>query len=216
MTVTHADGRPVEPVDVDSFVFGAGERYDVVVEATNPGTWAVQADALDGNEPPASAVVEYESAGEGSPQRPSPASNQLRYRDLRAISLARQGEWRSGSNVRSDALPWRGQSYTWTIDGQAYPDADSLQIRPGEHVRIRMTNQSPVVHPMHLHGHFFQVGNAIKDTVIVPGHRGQVTIDFHADNPGRWLFHCHNLYHLDAGDGACREIRRVTRLETRF
>lgn len=38
---------------------------------------------------------------------------------------------------------------------------------------------------MHLHGHFFQVGNAIKDTVIVPGHRGQVTIDFHADNPGR-------------------------------
>jgi len=44
---------------------------------------------------------------------------------------------------------------------------------------------------MHLHGHFFQVGNAIKDTVIVPGHRGQVTIDFHADNPGRWLFHCH-------------------------
>jgi len=58
MTVTHADGRPVEPVDVDSFVFGAGERYDVVVEATNPGTWAVQADALDGNEPPASAVVE--------------------------------------------------------------------------------------------------------------------------------------------------------------
>ncbi len=62
-----------------------------------------------------------------------------------------------------------------------------------------MTNQSPVVHPMHLHGHFFQVGNAIKDTVMVPGHRGQVTLDFHADNPGRWLFHCHNLYHLDAG-----------------
>jgi len=101
----------------------------------------------------------------------------------------------------------RGQSYTWTIDGQAYPDADSLQIRPGEHVRIRMTNQSPVVHPMHLHGHFFQVGNAIKDTVIVPGHRGQVTIDFHADNPGRWLFHCHNLYHLDAG--MARVVRYV-------
>ncbi|MFC7193845.1 multicopper oxidase domain-containing protein [Halosimplex aquaticum] len=101
----------------------------------------------------------------------------------------------------------RGQSYTWTIDGQAYPDADPLQIRPDEHVRIRMTNRSPVVHPMHLHGHFFQVGDAIKDTVIVPGHRGQVTIDFHADNPGRWLFHCHNLYHLDAG--MARVVRYV-------
>jgi len=130
MTVTHADGRPVEPVDVDSFVFGAGERYDVVVEATNPGTWAVQADALDGNEPPASAVVEYESAGEGSPQRPSPASNQLRYRDLRAISSL---DGVNGDPDRTFDLTLsrgRGQSYTWTIDGQAYPDADRSRSGP--------------------------------------------------------------------------------------
>ncbi|WP_232700683.1 multicopper oxidase family protein [Halobacterium wangiae] len=199
MTVTHADGRPVEPVDTDSFAFGAGERYDVVVEATNPGSWFVQANALDGDEPPARAVVEYESADGRSPQPPSSASNQLQYEDLRAVSSL---DGVSGEPDRTFDLTLsrsRGQSYTWTIDGQAYPDADPLQIRPDEHVRIRMTNLSPVVHPMHLHGHFFQVGNAIKDTVIVPGHRGQVTLDFHADNPGRWLFHCHNLYHLDAG-----------------
>jgi FtsP/CotA-like multicopper oxidase with cupredoxin domain len=70
-----------------------------------------------------------------------------------------------------------------------------------------MTNQSPVVHPMHLHGHFFRVGDVVKDTVLVPGHMGQVTLDFHADNPGRWLFHCHNLYHLDAG--MARVVRYV-------
>ena len=52
---------------------------------------------------------------------------------------------------------------------------------------------------MHLHGHFFQVGDAVKDTVLVPQHMGEVTFDFIADNPGDWLFHCHNLYHLDAG-----------------
>ncbi|MFQ3320796.1 multicopper oxidase family protein [Halorubrum sp. ASP1] len=200
MSVTHADGQPVEPVGADSFVFGAGERYDVVVEATNPGRWFVQANALDGNEPPARAVVEYESTdGSITPQPPSSSSNRLQYGDLRARSSL---EGVSGDPDRTFDLTLsrgRNQSYTWTIDGQAYPDADPLQIRPGEHVRIRMTNQSPVVHPMHLHGHFFQVGNAIKDTVIVPGHRGQVTLDFHADNPGRWLFHCHNLYHLDAG-----------------
>jgi FtsP/CotA-like multicopper oxidase with cupredoxin domain len=207
MTVTHADGRPVEPVNVDSFAFGAGERYDVVIEATNPGTWAVQANALDGNEPPARAVVEYESASGGSPQSPSSASNRLQYGDLQAISSL---DGVSGEPDRTFDLTLsrgRGQSYTWTIDGQAYPDADPLQVRPDEHVRIRMTNQSPVIHPMHLHGHFFQVGDAIKDTVMVPGHRGQVTIDFHADNPGRWLFHCHNLYHLDAG--MARVVRYV-------
>ncbi|EMA70710.1 multicopper oxidase type 3 [Halorubrum aidingense JCM 13560] len=207
MTVTHTDGRPVEPVSVDSFVFGAGERYDAVVEATNPGTWTVQADALDGNEPPARAVVEYESSDGGSPQRPSPATNRLQYRNLRSVSSL---DGVSGEPDRTFDLTLsrgRSQSYTWTIDGQAYPDADPLQIRSGEHVRIRMINQSPVVHPMHLHGHFFQVGNAIKDTVIVPGHRGRVAIDFHADNPGRWLFHCHNLYHLDAG--MARVVRYV-------
>lgn len=51
---------------------------------------------------------------------------------------------------------------------------------------------------MHLHGHFFHVGDTIKDTVVVPGHMGQVRIDFHADNPGQWVFHSHNLYHLEA------------------
>jgi FtsP/CotA-like multicopper oxidase with cupredoxin domain len=208
MTVTHADGQPVEPVDADSFVFGAGERYDAVVEATNPGRWFLQADALDGNEPPARAVVEYESTGgSGTPQSPSSSNNRLQYGDLRAVSSLDGVSGRPDRTFDLTLSRGGGQSYTWTIDGQAYPDADPLNIRPGEHVRIRMTNQSPVVHPMHLHGHFFQVGNAIKDTVLVPGHMGQVTVDFHADNPGRWLFHCHNLYHLDAG--MARVVRYV-------
>jgi len=60
---------------------------------------------------------------------------------------------------------------------------------------------------MHLHGHFFRVGDALMDTVRVPGHMGQVTFDFRADNPGNWLFHCHNLYHL--ASGMARVVRYV-------
>ncbi len=60
-------------------------------------------------------------------------------------------------------------------------------------------------HPMHLHGHTFQVvaidnqrfPGAMRDTVLVPPNRS-VTIAFDADNPGRWAFDCHRLYHLDA------------------
>lgn len=44
-----------------------------------------------------------------------------------------------------------------------------------------------------------RVGNAIEETVIVPPHMGRVAFDFTADNPGDWLFHCHNLYHMEAG-----------------
>ena len=57
---------------------------------------------------------------------------------------------------------------------------------------------------MHLHGHHFQVvlpgsRGPVKDTVAVPSRGGEVTFDWRADNPGRWLFHCHNHYHMEHG-----------------
>jgi len=70
MTVTHADGRPVEPVDVDSFVFGAGERYDVVVEATNPGTWAVQAGCARWKRTTSERCRRVRVSGRGKPTAP--------------------------------------------------------------------------------------------------------------------------------------------------
>jgi FtsP/CotA-like multicopper oxidase with cupredoxin domain len=53
---------------------------------------------------------------------------------------------------------------------------------------------------MHLHGHFFEVGQTgvRKDTLIVPSH-GLVSVRFVADNPGDWMHHCHNIYHAEAG-----------------
>ncbi|WP_218780640.1 multicopper oxidase family protein [Halorarum halophilum] len=198
LSVTHADGQPVDPVSVDSFVFGSGERYDAIVEASNPGTWEIRAGAVDGNESPARAVLAYDGSESSSPTAPSTSERQLSYRDLDAISPL-DGVDGSPDRTFDVTLSAGGRSDDWLIDGQAYPDAEPFQVREGEHVRVRMTNRSPVVHPMHLHGHFFQVQDAVKDTVVVPGHRGEVTFDFVADNPGNWLFHCHNLYHLDAG-----------------
>ena len=196
MTITHADGRPVEPTTVNSFVFGSGERYDAVVEADNPGVWEIRADALDGDESPARAVLAYAGASE-SPRAPAASGRQLSYGDLRAVNpLSLSGQ---PDRTFDLTLARGGGSYTWTIDGQTYPDADPFRVSRGDHVRVRLTNHSPVPHPMHLHGHFFEFSNLVKDTVLVPGHMGSVTFDFRADNPGDWLFHCHNLYHLEAG-----------------
>jgi FtsP/CotA-like multicopper oxidase with cupredoxin domain len=80
-----------------------------------------------------------------------------------------------------------------------------LEVRKGERVRLVFDNRSTMFHPMHLHGHTFQVRQAgrqlpgpRKDTVIVrPGER--VTVDFDAANPGRWMLHCHNAYHQAGG-----------------
>lgn len=104
------------------------------------------------------------------------------------------------------------QGYEWTINGQAYPEADSLPVREGERVRFTLQNMSMMAHPMHLHGHFFQVDNGnglgpYKDTALIDP-MGQISFDFVADNPGDWVFHCHNAYHMETG------MMRVVSYET--
>jgi FtsP/CotA-like multicopper oxidase with cupredoxin domain len=96
--------------------------------------------------------------------------------------------------------------YQWSFDGRSWADHVPLGVKAGQRVAIELVNRSMMAHPMHLHGHHFQVvaldgtplAGAVRDTVLVPVN-GSVTLAFDADNPGRWLFHCHNLYHMATG-----------------
>ncbi|HKN37705.1 MAG TPA: multicopper oxidase domain-containing protein, partial [Acidimicrobiia bacterium] len=89
---------------------------------------------------------------------------------------------------------------------RSYPGTEPLAVRPGERVRVRMINMSMEDHPMHIHGHTFQivaigdrpVAGPFKDTLNL-GHMDSYDIEFVAANPGRWLFHCHNLEHMMGG-----------------
>lgn len=97
-------------------------------------------------------------------------------------------------------------AYVWGLNGVTYGNDRPLVVARGERVEIAMTNRTMMAHPMHLHGHFFAVvaiggkrfPGAVRDTVLVPP-MTTVVIAFDADNPGRWAFHCHNLYHMEAG-----------------
>ena len=92
--------------------------------------------------------------------------------------------------------------YDWAIDGRAYQLGEiGYAIRQGERVRLTYVNTTPMWHPMHLHGHSFALRDGTgprKDTVIVLP-RQRVTVQFDAANPGRWMTHCHNVYHAEAG-----------------
>jgi len=94
--------------------------------------------------------------------------------------------------------------YDWKINGRPFSDTQPLTIRQGQRATLTFNNMSMMWHPMHLHGHTFQVINrdgsrgARKDTVVVlPMQR--LTVDMVADNPGEWMLHCHNTYHQEAG-----------------
>jgi FtsP/CotA-like multicopper oxidase with cupredoxin domain len=211
LTVTHSDGQPVEPVEVDAVRIGPGERYDVIVEANNPGVWQVAA-APEGKTGLARAILRYEEGSQSSlpptSSRPKELSGRvLSYGELRTtreVTFPSDGLFGGPDRTLELTLSGGMGDYVWTIDGQAYPDADPLEVSKGEWVRFHLTNQSMMAHPMHLHGHFFQLQNGtgrgpFKDTVLVEPHMGEATIDFVADNPGDWFFHCHIIYHMESG-----------------
>jgi CopA family copper-resistance protein len=98
------------------------------------------------------------------------------------------------------------ERYIWHINNKAIHEDRTIEIREGDSVRFTFENQTMMHHPMHLHGHFFRVLNKngvyspLKHTVDVPPH-GSRTIEFLANEPGEWMLHCHNLYHMKTGMG---------------
>lgn len=96
--------------------------------------------------------------------------------------------------------------YLWSINGRTISEADKIKIKQGENVRVILTNNSMMRHPMHLHGHFFRVLNGqgdhapLKNVIdIMPMETD--TIEFAATEQGDWFFHCHILYHMMSGMG---------------
>jgi FtsP/CotA-like multicopper oxidase with cupredoxin domain len=96
--------------------------------------------------------------------------------------------------------------YVWTLDDRAWPDIVPLVVKKGERIEIAFVNETGMAHPMHLHGHVFQVTEvdglrrrgAMRDTVLVLP-RQTVKVELDASYPGYWMLHCHLLYHQAAG-----------------
>ena len=116
-------------------------------------------------------------------------------------------EARQADRVHTLNLTGQMAGYAWSLNNVTWNnDVPPLPVAGGERVELVMINRTPMPHPMHLHGHEFQVveidgrrfAGAVRDTVLVPPGR-RVVIAFDANNPGLWSFHCHLLYHLQAG-----------------
>lgn len=204
LTITHTDGRPVEPFTVDVLRLAMGERYDVEVMADNPGRWRLYALPDSANGYVTLGTLQYADALASSDSGDSLPST-IRWNDLFQMSGASEENYPAstpaGNVVVFEQLltGGHGSSY-WGINGQTWPNTDEIAVSPGQPVQLNYLNNSMMPHPMHLHGHFFEVGQTgvRKDTVIVPSH-GLVSVRFVADNPGGWMHHCHNIYHAEAG-----------------
>lgn len=200
MTVTHTDGFPVRPVETDALLIGMGERYDAIVTAAS-GAFPLTALA-EGKNAVARAVLRTGTAAEAPAADTRPAELQRKivgYGDLRPSDAVQLKDRRPDRTVRLE-LTGGMMKYDWAINGRKYDPKNLYPVRSGERVRLSFVNRTTMWHPMHLHGHTFAVAptGVRKDTAIVLPNRS-LDVDFDADNPGRWMIHCHNIYHAESG-----------------
>ncbi|MEX2177378.1 MAG: multicopper oxidase domain-containing protein [Gemmatimonadaceae bacterium] len=106
----------------------------------------------------------------------------------------------------------RNEWVTLTVNGLAWPYTERLSATVGDTVVWRVINISPLLHPMHLHGFYYDVlsrGNAERDTIFAPGQQRKVVTEsmtafttlrlrWLPTRPGNWLFHCHVVDHINA------------------
>jgi len=211
LTVTHADGFPVQPVEVDNVVLGMGERYDVIVTAVS-GSFPIVA-VPEGKQDPAGEAILRTSNATSPPKvgsRPSELSGrELVYGDLVATDAVRLQSKDPDRSTRIHLTADDG-GYIHGIDGRSFPDTAPITVTEGERLRLTIANDTMMFHPVHLHGHTFQMvgnGSARKDTVnVLP--MSTAEIDIEADNPGQWMLHCHNTYHLETGMATVFSYRR--------
>lgn len=129
----------------------------------------------------------------------------LTYRDL--VALAPNADTRTPSREMEIHLTGNMHRYMWSFDGRKFSAVSDTPIRFAwnERVRVKLVNDTMMAHPIHLHGHFFELVNGadgdrqpLKHTMVVqPG--GTATFDLTANEAGDWAFHCHLLYHMHSG-----------------
>ena len=212
--VISSDGQPINNPEVikDQLIsIAPGERYDIEFTANNPGSWLLEEHGEESKN--MKTVIQYE----GSDAQKDKSNSS---KDLRTFDLAQYGVL-VNSNFSLDETTFdqeinmdlntemKNGEMVYTINGKVYPDTEKLNVKKGDKVKVTFVNRSKTDdHPMHLHGHFFQVlskngkplqeSPIMKDTLNVkPGE--EYVIAFEADNPGDWMFHCHDLHHASSG-----------------
>ena len=202
------DGFGIEPVRGRTFPAAVAQRLDIrVAIPPGPGAYPVIAQ-LEGERKQTGIVL---VAGGGAVARipeaaeaPAPALTLDLERNLRAKKPLPP---RKADRAHTLNLTGEMAGYVWSIINVVWnKDVPPLPVAEGERVELVFVNQTPMPHPMHLHGHEFEVveidgerfPGAVRDTILVTLGR-RVVVAFDALNPGWWAIHCHLLYHLEAG-----------------
>jgi FtsP/CotA-like multicopper oxidase with cupredoxin domain len=207
-SLTDVDGRPILPVMGSRFPLAVAQRADVrVTLPAQEGAWPILFQR-EGDTALTGIILATKSGTIAKVA--DQAQHAIGAIDREVSMLYRAAEplpERRADRALNIDLTGSMMSYRWGIEEvAAMAHHAHLGVKEGERVEMTLTNRTEMSHPMHLHGHHFQivavngerVAGAVRDTELVPV-GGAVTLAFDAGNPGKWMFHCHNLYHMRSG-----------------
>ncbi|AUH65995.1 multicopper oxidase family protein [Paracoccus zhejiangensis] len=203
------DGQPVQPLSGARFGVAMGQRLDLELDLpAGQGAWPILARREGAHE--RTGLILATVGAEvpiilGLADEAAPAFD---------VDLAQEARLRALSPLDervADATPMlmlggQMQPYRWTINDRVFEDRVPVTARSGQRVEIAFHNMSMMGHPMHLHGHHFQVvaingtrfAGALRDTVYVPP-MSMVTVAVDAGEAAEWMLHCHHMPHLASG-----------------
>ena len=213
--VIATDGMPVQPFRGSEFPLAIAQRLDIRLQLPREGAFPILAYREGGNEQTGVILATSGASVKKLPLRRGSPSGLLTMEMESQLIAARQPAVKAVDRSFDLRLGGDMAKYVWPINGTVVDLANPRATKPavvvkeGQRAAIRFINETGMSHPMHLHGHSFQVveingrplRGALRDTVLVPP-KSTVTVAFDADNPGTWYVHCHVLWHLAVGMAA--------------
>lgn len=200
LTVTHTDGFPTAPTEVDAAYLGMGERYDAVVTlgdgvfplvarpfGKTDGGQALALVRTGAGQAPGPDVTPAELSGQvlvGSQLQPGPGSTLPVTEPDATVQLTLQGSMKP---------------YRWGINGAPHGHNTPLTVKAGQRLRIMALNMTMMTHPLHVHGHTVALRSGLRKDTVLMAPMQSMALDLDADNVGDWMVHCHNAYHGEAG-----------------
>ena len=200
------DGNTVFPVNGSRFPLAIAQRADIRIALPNEsGAWPIMFQS-EGTSLRSGIIIHAGDAQIAKISDQGEAGAALDFSLEAQLHSAAQVLKEPVSHSEIVMLTGGDESYNWGFNGKPMMHDILFSVREGERVEVTMQNQTAMAHPMHLHGHYFkvvgrsgkQIDGAVRDTVLIPAGEN-VTIQFDANNPGTWAFHCHHLYHMNSG-----------------
>jgi FtsP/CotA-like multicopper oxidase with cupredoxin domain len=213
------DGQDISnptPIENQLLPIGAGERYDVEFTMPSGNVQLVSADPNMTEQMQLRATIgDTTDSNVGSMSDMPNVQNEPWFDFTHYGSGTSTGQQTFSLNQKFDktfnmdlGVAMNKSGMVYTINGKEFPNVPPFVVNTGDTVKIHIENKSAYIHPMHLHGHDFQVltrdgkpvtGSPIYlDTLeVLPGETYDIA--FKADNPGLWMFHCHDLHHAASG-----------------